>query len=193
MKWNVPAVAFFAVLVSCNNNSATSEEKAKADSIENAENKVVKNGDVLLEPYTTKSTTKQSKVTGWEKGQMPVAPEGFVVTRFAEGLQHPRWIYVADNGDVFVSQADKEKSANNILLFRDTNKDGIAESKTVFLKGLDMPFGMLILKDKFYVANTGALVEYPYKEGATSISASGQNNCFIACRTKALDEKYHQQ
>ena len=68
----------------------------------------------------------------------------------------------------------KKTVPNNILLFRDTNKDGIAENGTVFLKGLDMPFGMLILNNKFYVANTGSLMEYPYKEGATSITAPGK-------------------
>ena len=105
---------------------------------------------------------------------MPVAPAGFTVSKFAEGLQHPRWIYVAANGDVFVSQADNEKSADNILLFRDANKDGTADSKSVFLSGLNMPLGMLILNDKFYVANNDALMEYPYTAGATSIKAQGK-------------------
>jgi glucose/arabinose dehydrogenase len=174
MKWYIPPVVFLCFLAACNNNNASYEEKEKADSMEKAENKVVKSTDVLPAPYATASADKRSKVIGWKKEQLPAAPEGFIVTKFADGLQHPRWIYVADNGDVFVSQADKEKSANNILLFRDTNKDGIPETKTVFLKGLDMPFGMLILKDKFYVANTGALVVYPYQAGATSITSPGK-------------------
>ncbi len=166
---------FIAVLIAaCNSNTTTTEEKAKADSTEKAENKVVKDNDTLPAPFATKSASKQSKVIGWKEGQMPAAPDGFKVNKYAQGLQHPRWIYVADNGDVFVAQADKENSANNILLFRDTNKDGTAENGTIFLKGLDMPFGMLILHDKFYVANTGALVEFPYKPGATSINAPGK-------------------
>jgi glucose/arabinose dehydrogenase len=173
MNRNILAITAFLLLTACNNNR-TAAEKETAASTEKEENKIVTPGDELPPPYATKSTAKRSQVIGWKEGQMPAAPEGFVVTKFAEGLQHPRWVYVAENGDVFVSQADKDNSANNILLFRDTNKDGIAESKSVFLKGLDMPFGMLILKDKFYVANTGALVEYPYKGGATSISAPGK-------------------
>ena len=160
--------------VSCNNDKTSASEKQSADSSENAEKKIVSDSDRLPDPDTTKSATKRSDVIGWKGGQMPTAPEGFVVSKFAEGLQHPRWIYVADNGDVFVSQADKDNSANNILLFRDNNKDGVADSKTVFLQGLDMPFGMLIIKDKFYVANTGALIEYPYKAGATSITGPGK-------------------
>jgi glucose/arabinose dehydrogenase len=170
----LPALAII-LFAACNNNrTASSKEKETADSTETAENKVVSNDDELPPPFATKSIAKRSDVIGWKKGQMPTAPEGFVVSKFAEGLQHPRWIYVANNGDVFVSQADQKNSANNILLFRDRNKDGVADSKSIFLKGLDMPFGMLILKDKFYVANTGALVEYPYKDGATSITQSGK-------------------
>lgn len=167
------AVAAFFIL-SCNSNKVTPEEKLQADSTEKAQTKVVTGKEALPEPYATASAKKFSKVIGWTGGQMPKAPQGFTVTKFAEGLQHPRWIYVANNGDVFVSQADKENSPDNIILFRDTNKDGVAENGTVFLKGLDMPFGMLILNNKFYVANTGSLVVYPYKEGATSITAPGK-------------------
>src|SRR5437762_429636 len=117
------------LFASCKNDKTSAAEKQNADSSENAEKKVVSDNDELPQPYATKSVTKRSDVIGWKEGQMPTAPEGFVVSKFAEGLQHPRWIYVADNGDVFVSQADKDNSANNILLFRDNNKDGVAESK----------------------------------------------------------------
>lgn len=173
MKLLIPA-ALLVVLGACNNNSNTAAEKAKLDSSEQAQNKVVTTNDDLPAPDTTASTTKKSEVVGWSEGKMPVAPQGFTVNKFAAGLQHPRWIYVADNGDIFVSQADKENSANNILLFRDADKDGVAESKTVFLKGLNMPFGMLISGNKFYVANTDALVEFPYTPGATTITAAGK-------------------
>lgn len=170
------ALAIIAIILfaGCDNSRTASAEKQKADSMETSQNKVVGQNDELPAPYSTGSVTKRSKVIGWKNDEKPIAPEGFTVTRFAEGLDHPRWIYVAENGDVFVAQADKEKSANNILLFRDANKDGVAESKTVFIKGLDMPFGMLILGDKFYVANTGGLVQYPYKAGATSIADAGK-------------------
>ncbi len=174
MKTLAFCIAATLLLTRCNNNRTESAEKEKADSMEKMENKVVGKGDSLPPPYATGSANKRSKVIGWKKEQMPTAPEGFVVTRFAEGLQHPRWIYAAENGDVFVSQGDKEKAPNNILLFRDNNKDGIYETKTVFLKDLNMPFGMLILDDKFYVANTDALVVYPYKADATSITDAGK-------------------
>jgi glucose/arabinose dehydrogenase len=149
----------------------------------------------LPAPYQTKSVRNYCKVVGWKPGEKPTAPAGFTVNLFAGGLDNPRNIYVAPNGDVFVSQANTEikgikklgadvigasasedlgKSANNIILLRDTNHDGKADSKTVFLSGLNQPFGMLIMGDWFYVANTDGLWRYPYKTGQTSITAPGQ-------------------
>jgi len=174
MKQLTLLFAIFFLLSRCNNSHTDAAEKEKADSMEKVENKVTGKGDALPPPFATKSANKKSKVIGWNKDQMPKAPEGFVVTRFAEGLDHPRWIYVAPNGDVFVSQANKDNSPNNILLFRDGDKDGNYETKTVFLKGLNMPFGMLVLNDKFYVANTDALIVYPYKAGVTFIAEPGK-------------------
>lgn len=130
---------------------------------------------VLPEPYATESVTKRSDVIGWPADKTPVAPAGFTVTRFADNLQSPRWIYVSGNGDIFVAQADREgKKGNNILLFRDKDRDGKPETKSVYLSGLKQPFGMLILNSKFYVANTDALLEFPYDMNATSIKANGK-------------------
>lgn len=162
--------AFF--LYSCNSNKSSPEEKAEADSTANAQQAVANNLDSLPKPYATKSVTNRAEVTGWENNQTPTAPAGFTVSIFADNLQSPRWMYVASNGDVFVAQADREgKKGNNILLFRDKNKDGIPESKTVYLQNLNQPFGMLVINNKFYVANTDALLEYPYDPAATSIIA----------------------
>jgi glucose/arabinose dehydrogenase len=127
--------------------------------------------DTLPAPFATKSVRNNSKVIGWPKDLTPSAPDGFTVTRFADNLSNPRWIYVADNGDVFVSEPGK---ANDILLLRDNDKDGVAESKNVFISGLNRPFGMLIIGDKFYVANTNGVLEFPYEKGATSITAEGK-------------------
>jgi glucose/arabinose dehydrogenase len=126
--------------------------------------------DTLPQPYATKSVRNSSRVIGWPGGAKPVAPTGFTVSRFADNLNNPRWIYVADNGDIFVSEA----SEGHILLLRDNDKDGIAEYRSVFLNGLRRPFGMLILGNKFYTANTDGLFEYPYVAGATSITAEGK-------------------
>jgi glucose/arabinose dehydrogenase len=130
-----------------------------------------KNRDTLPPPYATKSVRNNSKVIGWPKGLTPAAPDGFTVSRFADNLSNPRWIYVAENGDVFVSEPGR---TNDIVLLRDNDKDGIAESKNVFLTGLNRPFGMLIINNKFYVANTNGVLEFPYEQGAISITAEGK-------------------
>lgn len=145
----------------------------------------------LPAPYASKSAIKFSKVIGWSEGQMPTAPAGFVVTEYARDLINPRWAYVAPNGDVFVSEANTEKtgvsktvaavngqassqrfdeSANRVTLLRDTNGDGKPDQRSVFVTGLHQPFGMLVLGDHFYVANTDALLRFPYKAGSTTLT-----------------------
>jgi glucose/arabinose dehydrogenase len=175
MKSSLTIIAIAFAIVACNSNKENSPvDKTTADSTASAQHSLVFNLDSLPPPFATESVSKMSKVIGW-KDKMPVAPEGFTVSVFADKLESPRWVYVADNGDIFVAQADREgKKGNNILLFRDANKDGMAESKTVYLKGLNQPFGMLVINDKFYVANTDALLEYPYNPQATSITATGK-------------------
>jgi glucose/arabinose dehydrogenase len=149
----------------------------------------------LPAPYETKSVRNYCKVVGWKPGETPTAPAGFKVSLFEGGLDNPRNIYIAPNGDIFVSQANTEitgikkiganvigasasedlgKSANNIILLRDTNNDGRPDLKTVFLSGLNKPFGMLIIGNWFYVANTDGLWRYPYKPGQTAMAAQGQ-------------------
>lgn len=135
--------------------------------------------------------------TGWENGQKPVAAEGMQVVAFAMGLDHPRWLYVLPNGDVLVAETNaptrpednigirgfffKEfqkkagggtPSANRITLLRDTDDDGVAETRTVFLSGLNSPFGMALVNGWLYVANTDAIVRFPYVDGQTEITAT---------------------
>src|SRR3954468_12578925 len=127
---------------------------------------------------------------GWPPGATPIAAQGFSVNAFATGLDHPRWLYVLPNGDVLVAETngperpDDRKgikgwfmkrmskkaggavpSANRITLLRDANGDGIAETRTVFLQGLTSPFGMALVGNDFYVADTDALLRFPYAEG----------------------------
>jgi glucose/arabinose dehydrogenase len=151
--------------------------------------------DSLPAPYATKSTMNFSRVIGWKDGKMPIAPAGFTVTKFADKLDNPRWIYIADNGDVFIAESNTilsgikkigasisrkirtqnyGESANRITLFRDANKDGIAESRHVFKEGLNQPLGMLILGNNFYIANTDALIQFDYKLGETKLSGEGK-------------------
>jgi glucose/arabinose dehydrogenase len=149
----------------------------------------------LPAPYATKSITQYCTVVGWAHGAKPTAPAGFKVSLYANGLDNPRNIYVATNGDVFVSEANTEvkwlkrlgadivgasksqnlnKSANRITLLRDKNGDGVPDLKTVFLSGLNQPFGMLILGNWFYVANTDGLWRFAYKPGQTHITGPGK-------------------
>ncbi len=137
-----------------------------------------------------------SNATGWINGEKPVAAEGMEVTAFASGLDHPRWVYVLPNGDVLVAETNAPKrpddvkgikgwffnffkkkagggvpSADRITLLRDADGDGVAETKSVFLDGLTSPFGMVLVGDTFYVANTDSIVSFPYSEGETKITA----------------------
>lgn len=123
-------------------------------------------------PYSSKPVTKNSQVIGWGD-KKPIAPSGFTVTKFAANLKHPRTTYVASNGDIFVAESDTRNSANQISLLQDKNADGMAEA-SVFLENLNQPFGMLILNNYFYVANTDGLYRYPYTLGDTKIMAKGE-------------------
>jgi glucose/arabinose dehydrogenase len=149
----------------------------------------------LPPPHATKSVRNFSRVVGWPQGKTPVAPPGFTVSKFAGDLQSPRNLYVAPNGDIFVSEANTEKglvdrfeyhvvgadkaqcitgSAKRITLLRDANGDGIPEVRTVFLKDLNQPFGLLVLNGYFYVANQDAVWRYPYKDGQLEMKAKGE-------------------
>ncbi len=178
---------------SCNSNqSKKAENTTPADTVTTITRDTVQ----LPEPYATKSTANFSNVKEWPQDKTPVAPAGFTVSRFADTLKNPRWIYIGPNGDIFVAESSTEKggiksavknaisgksksqnseaSANRITIFRDTDHNGIPEVRNVFLTGLNQPLGMLILNNSFYVANTDGLMQFPYKEGQTSITGKGK-------------------
>jgi len=142
---------------------------------------------------------KIAPAKGWSDGAKPVAASGLSVNAFATGLDHPRSVYTLPNGDVLVAETnaptrpENDKgikaffmkmmmkragagvpSANRITLLRDADGDGVAETQTVFISGLNSPFGMALVDDWFYVANTDAVVRFPYREGVTQITAPGQ-------------------
>ena len=142
-------------------------------------------------------TVNIAEVKPWKAGEKPVAAKGLAVDRFAEGLAHPRSLLRLPNGDILVAETNSPPrpkdgivqrvmnylmdkagagvpSANRITLLRDTDKDGRADTKTAFLTGLNSPYGMALIGDTLYVANTDALMAFPYKEGDTKISAAGR-------------------
>jgi len=181
--------------------AACGDNADKADSDENASDSLpavsgeagnFQDTTTLPQPFETKSVSNFSKVTGWKDGKTPAAPAGFSVTKFADSLSNPRWIYVAANGDIFVAESSTEvkgakkvaaeisgktksqnmtSSANRITLFRDKDKNGIPESRSIYLQGLNQPFGMLALDKSFYVACTDALLQYPYNDTSLKLTA----------------------
>jgi glucose/arabinose dehydrogenase len=154
---------------------------------------------VLAEPvHQPIPTVHIAPARGWPEGTMPVAAAGLAVSAFARGLDHPRWLYVLPNGDVLVAETNAPErpdegkslkgramkafqkkagagtpSANRITLLRDSDGDGVADQRHVFLDGLNSPFGMALIGDQLYVANTDAVVRFPYRSGATRIDAPG--------------------
>lgn len=132
---------------------------------------------------------------GWGS-ETPKVPQRLQVHALATGLQHPRSVYVLPNGDVLVVESNgpkapifrpkdlvtgvvetlagaKAKDANRITLLRDTNGDGIPDVRSVFLDHLNSPFGVALVGHDLYVANTDAIMRYPYQDGQTSITAKG--------------------
>lgn len=142
-------------------------------------------------------TVNVAPARGWPKDAMPTPAKGFAVKAFARGLDHPRWLYVLPNGDVLAAESNSPqgpikgirdwvermvmaragagvKSPNRIVLLRDTNGDGIADKQTIFIKGLYSPFGMVLVGNTLYVADTDAVVMFPYRDGDTSITANAK-------------------
>ena len=142
-------------------------------------------------------TVKVAKVEPWPAGQGPHAAPGTKVNVFATGLDHPRWLHVLPNGDVLVAESNAPPrpddgkglrgwvmkllmkragagvpSANRITLLRDTNGDGVADERSPFLQNLDSPFGMALIGDQLYVANTDAIVRFTYTPGSTRIETA---------------------
>ncbi|WP_415763286.1 PQQ-dependent sugar dehydrogenase [Pseudomonas sp. CP4] len=149
----------------------------------------------LPEPNKTLiPTVNIAPAVGWPQGTKPTAAAGTQVAAFAEGLDHPRWLYVLPNGDVLVAETnappkpDDSKgirgwvmkkvmgkagagvpSPNRITLLRDADHDGVAETRTVFLQNLNSPFGMTLVGNDLYVADTDRLLRFNYEPGATEI------------------------
>jgi glucose/arabinose dehydrogenase len=143
-------------------------------------------------------TVNIAPARGWPEGGAPVPAPDLRVQAFAEGLDHPRWLQVLPNGDVLVAESNAPPkpddgkglrgwvmglvmqragagvpSANRITLLRDTDGDGVADQRSVFLEGLNSPFGMALVGNDFYVADTDAVLHYRYEPGQTRIAVPG--------------------
>jgi len=143
-------------------------------------------------------TVNIAPAKGWSPGGKPIAGANLAVGAYANGLAHPRWLYVLPNGDVLVAETNAPPkpedgkglrgwvmrqvmkragagvpSPNRITLLRDADGDGVAETRTVFLRGLNSPFGMVLVGHDLFVADTDAVLRFPYKDGETQISSPG--------------------
>ncbi len=143
-------------------------------------------------------TVNPAKAIGWSEGRLPLPAEGLSVQVYAQGLDHPRWLYELPNGDVLVAESNAPadsggfsglkgwvaglimkragaatSSADRITLLRDSDNDGVADFQTVFLDQLHSPFGMVLVGNELYVANTDALMRFPYRQGQTEITVEG--------------------
>ncbi len=144
-------------------------------------------------------TVNIAEASSWPDGAKPTAGSGMQVNEFAGGLDHPRTVRILPNGDVLVAETNappkpddtdgikgrimslvmgaagaNAPSPNRILLLRDADGDGVAEMRTTLIEGLTSPFGMVLVKDRLYVANTDGVVAFPYKEGDTRIAAPAE-------------------
>ena len=190
MQWQHSA----ALLLACLALVACSEMSTLPSGADTGPNPTLPEPNRTLIP-----TVKIAPAKGWPAGVTPKAAAGTRVAAFATGLQHPRWAYVLPNGDVLVAEASAPErpeegkgikgramtyfmkkagsavpSANRITLLRDADGDGVAETREIFLQGLNSPFGMVLVGNEFYVANTDAVARFPYQSGQTRISAQGQ-------------------
>jgi glucose/arabinose dehydrogenase len=143
-------------------------------------------------------TVNIATARGWPEGTTPIPAAGTTVHALAQGLKHPRWLYVLPNGDVLVAETDAppkpdddkgikgwlakkvmkragsgDPSANRITLLRDADDHGVAVIRTTFLEGLNSPIGMTLIGDQLYVADTDAVLRFDYLEGETHLTGKG--------------------
>ncbi len=185
-RFLIPVLAVLAL-------AACDESKLPEDASTGPKPEIPKPTSALL------PTVNIAAAEGWSRDGAPIPADGLAVAAFARDLDHPRWLYVLPNGDVLVAESNAPKrpeenkgikgwimslvmkragagvpSANRITLLRDADGDGVAETRHVLLKNLNSPFGMALVGDTFYVANTDAVVKYPYTAGATEIPQAGE-------------------
>jgi glucose/arabinose dehydrogenase len=187
MKQGMLLVVSAALLTACGDMSTIPEQETWGPN--------PKLGEVR---HTLLPTVNVAEAQGWPAGAQPKAPSGWRVTAFATGLDHPRWLYVLPNGDVLVAESNKPRtqqkerdgvraffmkmfqkkagagvqSADRIILLRDADGDGVAETRSVLVDKLRSPFGMALVGGQLYVGNADAIVKMPFTPGDTRVTAT---------------------
>ena len=190
-QWQGPlsALALAALVAACSNTPAASRPEAVGLGMD----------PVLPAPeHSLLPVVHVAQARGWASGERPVPAAGLKVLAFARDLEHPRWLYVLPNGDVLVAETNAPdrpdagpglrgwfmrramaragaitRSANRITLLRDTDGNGVADLRSVLIDGLNSPFGMALVGDALFVANTDAVLRFPYTPGETRIALPG--------------------
>ena len=187
------AIALTACLAAC---SAPSPRPPESSTVG-----VGPNPQLPVPNHSLIPTVDIAPAVGWSGNEAPVPAPGLTVRKFADGLDHPRWLYVLPNGDVLVAESnapgEKGKSGvggikgavmgkvmkqagagvnspDKLVLLRDANGDGVPELKQDFLTNLRSPFGMALVGNTLYVANADAVVSVPYATGQSSIGTVPQ-------------------
>lgn len=130
----------------------------------------------LPKPYATKSAENGAEVVARPDNAWPVAPEGYKVELWASGLENPRLLRTAPNGDIFLAESE----AGRIRVFRGTTSDGKAEQSAVFASGLKQPYGIAFYPPGpdpqwVYIGNTNEVVRFPYHNGDLKASGAAQH------------------
>ena len=130
----------------------------------------------LPKPYATKSAENGAQVVAKPDNAWPVAPEGYKVELWASGLENPRFLRTAPNGDIFLAESE----AGRIRVFRGTTSDGKAEQSAVFASGLKRPYGIAFYPPGpdpqwVYIGNTNEVVRFAYHNGDLKATGDAQH------------------
>jgi glucose/arabinose dehydrogenase len=130
----------------------------------------------LPAPYATDSAQNGAEVVARPQNAWPVAPEGFKVELFASGLDNPRWLRTAPNGDIFLAESEPGR----IRVFRGMTSDGKPEQTAIFASGLKRPYGIAFYPpgpdpEWIYVGDTDEVIRFPYHNGDLKASGAWQH------------------
>ncbi|MCL6261013.1 sorbosone dehydrogenase family protein [Aquiflexum sp. TKW24L] len=169
----IPMSLLLMVTASCATRVVSDENaqfsRQEADTVETAIGPLV-----LPAPDSTESVRNESKLVDWPTEGLPTAPEGFVVSRFADGFDNPRITYVGPNGDLFVVESNTKNSADRITIMQDQDGDGTYKFREIFIDDLNKPYGMLVLGEFFYIAHTDGVYRYAYQQGQKKLTSVGE-------------------